>query len=65
LLDELAASGVAILFASSDLAEVLRLAHRIVVLRDGRVVGTLDAADATQEAIVTLSTGAISARARA
>jgi len=58
ILEDLAEAGLAILFASSDLAEVLRLARRIFVLRDGRVVGELDGADATEEAIVQLSTGA-------
>jgi ABC-type sugar transport system ATPase subunit len=58
ILEDLAASGVAILFASSDLAEVLRLARRVLVLRDGRLVGELDGASATEEAIVHLSTGA-------
>jgi ABC-type sugar transport system ATPase subunit len=50
-----------ILFASSDLVEVLRLARRILVLRDGRFVGELDGATATEEAIVQLSTGALAA----
>jgi ABC-type sugar transport system ATPase subunit len=58
ILEALARSGVAILLASSDYAEVLRLAQRIVVLRDGRPVGELDGALATEERIVQLSTGA-------
>jgi ABC-type sugar transport system ATPase subunit len=62
ILEELAAKGVAILLASSDLIEVLRLAHRVLVLRDGRVVGEIDGASATQEAIVQLATGASTVR---
>jgi ABC-type sugar transport system ATPase subunit len=58
ILAELAGRGVAVLLASSDLAEVLRLAHRILVLRHGRLAGELDPASATEEAIVHLSTGA-------
>ncbi|APR83944.1 Ribose ABC transport system, ATP-binding protein RbsA [Minicystis rosea] len=58
LLEELCRRGVAVLVASSDLAEVLRLAHRILVLRHGRVAGELDPATATEAAIVELSTGA-------
>ena len=58
ILAELTKRGVAVLLASSDLLEVLRLAHRILVLRHGRIVGELDAASATEEAIVHLSTGA-------
>jgi ABC-type sugar transport system ATPase subunit len=62
ILEELAAKGVAILLASSDLIEVLRLAHRVLVLREGRLVGEIDGAAATQEAIVQLATGAPAAR---
>jgi ABC-type sugar transport system ATPase subunit len=58
ILAELGRRGVAVLLASSDLVEVLRLAHRVVVLRYGRIAGELDAASATEEAIVHLSTGA-------
>jgi ABC-type sugar transport system ATPase subunit len=61
ILAELGRRGVAVLLASSDLAEVLRLAHRVVVLRNGRVAGELDAAEASEEAIVHLSTGAVNA----
>jgi ABC-type sugar transport system ATPase subunit len=58
ILADLTRRGVAVLLASSDLPEVLRLAHRIVVLRHGRVAGELSAASASEEAIVHLSTGA-------
>jgi ABC-type sugar transport system ATPase subunit len=58
LLEQLAQAGVAILFASSDLSEVLRLAQRILVLRDGVIVSEMEGASATQENIVRLSTGA-------
>lgn len=39
----LAAGGVAVLFISSEIAEVVRVAQRIVVLRDRRKVGELPA----------------------
>jgi ABC-type sugar transport system ATPase subunit len=66
ILAELTRRGVAVLVASSDLLEVLRLAHRILVLRHGRVAGELDGATATEAAIVHLSTGAgVDAPARA
>jgi ABC-type sugar transport system ATPase subunit len=58
ILEDLAARGVAILLASSDLIEVLRLADRILVLRQGRLVAELDGGSASEEAIVRLSTGA-------
>jgi len=58
LLEELGKNGTAILLASSDLPEVLRLAHRILVLRHGKVVAELDGAAATEEDIVSIATGA-------
>jgi D-xylose transport system ATP-binding protein len=58
LLAALAKGGTAVLLASSDLPEVLRLAHRILVLRHGKVVAELDGPTATQEMIVTIATGA-------
>jgi ABC-type sugar transport system ATPase subunit len=59
ILSQLALQRVAVLFASSDLSEVLRLADRIVVLRQGRKVAELDGQTATEESIVQLSTGAL------
>ena len=58
LLDALGKNGTAILLASSDLPEVLRLAHRILVLRHGKVVAELDGRTAREEDIVSLATGA-------
>jgi ABC-type sugar transport system ATPase subunit len=46
-----AAAGAACLVVSSDLPEILALAHRIVVMREGRVQGEL-AGDAADEASV-------------
>jgi ABC-type sugar transport system ATPase subunit len=58
LLDGLTRNGTAILLASSDLPEVLRLAHRILVLRQGKVVAELDGRTAREEDIVSIATGA-------
>jgi ABC-type sugar transport system ATPase subunit len=55
ILRDLAASGMALLVVSSDLPEVLALAHRIVVMSEGRVAGELDAADATEVGILELA----------
>ncbi len=55
ILRDLAAEGLALLVVSSDLPEVLALAHRIAVMAEGRVVGELDAADATEIAILELA----------
>ena len=56
LLDELAAEGKAIVVISSELPEVLRLAHRVLVMCEGRITGELPAAAATQESIMALAT---------
>jgi ribose transport system ATP-binding protein len=56
LLRELAASGKALIVISSELPELLGLAHRILVMCEGRINGELAAADATQEALMALAT---------
>jgi ribose transport system ATP-binding protein/rhamnose transport system ATP-binding protein len=55
ILRELAASGIALLVVSSDLPEVLAIAHRIVVMSEGRVIADLDAAQATEMRILELA----------
>lgn len=55
IMNELTASGVAILMISSELPEVLGMADRIFVVRDGRIVGEKSRASATQENIVHLA----------
>lgn len=56
LLNELASAGKSIIMISSELPEVLRMSHRVVVMAEGRVSGILDAADASQEAVMHLAT---------
>jgi len=56
-LRELAASGVAILMISSDLPEILGASDRILVMRNGRLVGELDAREASEEAVIAYATG--------
>lgn len=51
----LAASGVAVLFASSDLPEVLGVADRIVVMREGEIAGELDHASADEQQALRLA----------
>jgi rhamnose transport system ATP-binding protein len=63
LLEELASEGVAILVISSELPEVLRLADRILVMREGRLVAELAHADASEETIVAAATGQLDAAA--
>lgn len=52
ILRQLRQSGVAIIYVSHRLEEVLSLADRITVLRDGRFVDTLQAADATIDVLI-------------
>ena len=57
LLSELAKQGMAILMISSDMAEILAMSDRILVMRQGRIEGELSRAEATQEKIMRLATG--------
>jgi len=56
LLNELARQGKAIIMISSELPEILRMSHRIVVMCEGRITGELSGRDATQEQIMTYAT---------
>jgi len=49
--------GVAIVFVSHKLEEVLQIADRVSVLRDGRFVGTRPTGELTKDAIVTMMLG--------
>ncbi|WP_236792655.1 sugar ABC transporter ATP-binding protein [Amycolatopsis sp. GM8] len=56
LLNELAAQGKSIIMISSELPEILRMAHRVVVMSEGRVTHVLGAAEASQENIMHYAT---------
>ncbi len=56
LLNDLAAQGKSIIMISSELPEVLRMSHRILVMCEGRVTGELSAAEANQEEIMKYAT---------
>ena len=53
LVDSLRQDGMAVVFISSELEEVVRDSHRVVVLRDRIKVGELEATDITEHAIMT------------
>ncbi len=57
LVDRLVADGAAVLLASSDVDEVVRLADRIVVVRSGRVVAEHRVADVTRADLVSITVG--------
>jgi len=56
LLDALAEQGRAIVMISSELPEILRMSHRVLVMCEGRLTGELPASQATQEKIMQLAT---------
>ena len=55
LIDALANEGLAIMFISSELSEILGLSDRIYVMQNGRFTGELSGADATEEAVLKLA----------
>jgi simple sugar transport system ATP-binding protein len=58
VITDLAATGVAVLFISSELEEVVRVSHRIYVLRDRRIISeVVNGEDITVSDIVTLIAG--------
>jgi ribose transport system ATP-binding protein len=52
LMGELVSRGAAIVMISSELPEILGMSDRILVMRDGRICGEFDRADATEENIL-------------
>ena len=54
---ELVAQGLSVIMVSSELPEVLGMSDRIVVMREGRVVDTLENRDLKPETLVRLAAG--------
>lgn len=66
IIDELAKQGIAIVVISSDLPEIIGIADRVLVMREGHIAGEVSAspeAPIDQEAIMSLSTGAVAEHA--
>jgi ribose transport system ATP-binding protein len=57
LMEELARQGMAILFVSSDLEEVIGMSDRVLVMHEGRLSGELPRGELGEEAIMRLATG--------
>lgn len=57
IIKDLTDEGISILLISSEMPELLGMAHRIIVLHEGKIGGELRAKEATQEKIFTLATG--------
>jgi ribose transport system ATP-binding protein len=58
LVDELAAAGLGVVLISSELEEVVEGATRVLVLRDGAVVGVLTGDQISENKIMTAIAGA-------
>ncbi len=57
IMDRLAREGKAILMISSELPEILGISDRILVMREGRIVGELSRAEATADRVLALAMG--------
>jgi len=57
LLVNLAAEGLGVLIVSSEIEEVLGLAHRVLVMRSGRLVGELDGERADSSQVMNIAFG--------
>ena len=55
-MNELKKQGIAVMFVSSEMPEVMGIADRIIVMCDGRITGELDARNTTQNEILPLAT---------
>ena len=56
LMNDLKKQGIAVMFVSSEMPEVMGIADRIIVMCDGRITGELMANEATQNQILTMAT---------
>jgi rhamnose transport system ATP-binding protein len=57
LLDQLVSEGIAVLMISSEMPEVLGMADRILVIREGRLVAEMSRAEADEDSIMRAATG--------
>jgi ribose transport system ATP-binding protein len=57
LMDELAGQGIAILFVSSEMEEVIGMSDRVIVMHEGRITGELMRDQLSEEAVMHLATG--------
>lgn len=56
LMNELKKQGIAVMFVSSEMPEVMGIADRIIVMCDGRITGEVDAKNTSQNEILTYAT---------
>jgi ABC-type sugar transport system ATPase subunit len=58
LIETLAERGVAVLMISSDLSEILHLSDRVLVMREGAIVRSLERSAASAERVMAAAAGA-------
>ncbi len=56
LMNDLKQKGVAVLFISSEMPEILGMSDRIIVMCEGRITGEMGIEEASQDRILTYST---------
>jgi ribose transport system ATP-binding protein len=61
LMESLAEQGVAILFVSSEMEEILGMSDRVLVMHEGRMVGEIARDGLSEEAVMQLATGKVDA----
>ena len=57
LMEELAARGVAVVFVSSELEEIISMSDRALIMHEGRLAGELGREELSEESIMELATG--------
>ena len=57
LIHSLVGSGISCIFISSELEEIIGMCHRVIVMKDGAMTGTLEGASLTEAEIMYLATG--------
>ena len=57
LMEHLAAEGMAVLFVSSEMEEILGMSDRTLVMHEGRLAGELSKEQLNEENVMTLATG--------
>jgi ribose transport system ATP-binding protein len=59
IMNDLVQQGIGVIMISSEMPEILSISDRILVMYEGRIMGELTRAEATQERIMTLASGQI------
>lgn len=59
ILEQLAKSGVVVILVSSDLQELIRVSHRILVMRKGSIIREFDSGTVTQSMVLEAASGLV------